>query len=213
MGKFIDLTGQKHGKLTVIRRNGISKDRYIKWLCQCECGKQTIVRGESLKNGNTKSCGCLQKELLKLNPNSLKHGQSSDGISRIYKTWENMIERCTNPNHKQYKDYGGRGIKVCEAWIKFNGFFKDMGEKPNGLTLDRINNNGDYCKENCKWSTSKEQARNKTNNILITIDGITKCLAGWCEIYRLNYHTVCWRLNNGWTPEEALEIIPRKKRA
>ena len=206
--KFIDLDGQRFGRLTVIRRNGISKDRYIKWLCQCECGQQLTVKSSSLKSGHTKSCGCLQKELV--SQRSYKHGHKCrNKPSKTYIVWYNMIQRCNNPDNKHYKNYGGRGIKVYQRWLRFENFLEDMGEQLKGLTLDRIDNNGDYCPENCQWSTRTEQQRNKRTNRLITINGITKCLIGWCEYYGLKYQTVCNRLWRGWTPEEALEIVPR----
>ncbi len=212
MSKLINLMGQKFGRLTVIER--AENDKYDKtmWLCQCECSKKTIVQGSSLKSGATKSCGCLNKENLKNNNRSLTHGHTANGIiSLTYHTWEQMIQRCTNPNNKDYKDYGGRGIKVCKSWLKFEGFFQDMVKRPKGLSLDRIDNNGNYCKENCRWATNKEQHRNTRRAILVIIYGVTKPLAEWCEIYNMNYNTVRNRLCYGWTSEEALEIIPRKK--
>ena len=183
------------------------------WLCQCECGKQSIVQRGNLRNGNTKSCSCLRKEVATQTcKQKTTHGQKINGItSPIYAAWVSMIQRCTNLNNKDYKHYGGRGIKVCKTWMKFEMFFQDMGEKPKELSLDRVDNNGDYCKENCKWSTRKEQQRNTWRTILIIIKGITKCLAEWCEIYSMNYNMVRSRLYYGWTPEEALELIPRVK--
>ncbi len=207
MGKLIDLTGQKFGRLIVIKRVENDNSGHVQWLCQCDCGEGTMVQGGNLKNSNTKSCGCLHTETI------TQHGHSSRSIiSKIYRIWIQMIQRCTNPNVKNYKNYGGRGIKVCERWRQFENFLQDMGEKPSGLSVDRIDNNGDYCKENCKWSTRKEQNRNTRQNRLITINGITKPLAEWCEIYNLNYKTVCTRIYRGWTSEEALELVPRKKK-
>ncbi len=211
MGKFIDLTGQKFGRLTVIKRVENTDDGRIKWLCLCECGKKIIVQAGSLKGGNTKSCGCFHKEQAK-NAN-YKHGHSSNGIiSHTYITWIQIIQRCTNPKRIDYKNYGGRGIKICEAWMKFEGFLQDMGERPSNTSIDRVNNNGNYCKENCKWSTRKEQQRNKRDNKSITIGDETKCIAGWCEELGLRYHTVITRLRRGWSDEEALEIVSRKQK-
>ncbi len=209
MGKLIDLTGQTFNRLTVIKRMENDKWGQTRWLCQCECGNKKIIQGNHLKSNRIKSCGCLQK----IKPSNLKHGHSSNGIiSKTYRTWYSMIQRCNNPNNTRYKDYGGRGIKVCEAWLTFKGFLQDMGERPEGLTLDRIDNSKGYYKENCKWSTQKEQQRNRRNNKLITINGITKCLTEHCKERKLNYWTIRSRLQTGWTSEEALEIIPRKNK-
>lgn len=211
MGKFIDLTGQKFGRLTVIERVENNKWGGAQWLCNCSCKKQIITTGDRLIRVVTKSCGCLRKELTI--QRNYKHGHSCvSKKSRIYEIWQSMIQRCNNPNYKFYKNYGGRGIKVCEKWLKFEGFLQDMGEQPEGLTLDRVDNNGDYYKENCRWTTQKEQMKNTRRAISITISQITKFLVEWCEELGLSYNTVYCRLWRGWTPEEALEIVPRKKK-
>ncbi len=156
-----------------------------------------MVQGSHLKSSNTKSCGCLH----------IKHGHNCrNKRSKTYGTWRGMIKRCTNPNYNEYKYYGGRGIKVCEAWMKFEGFLQDMGERPPNLTLDRIDNDGNYCKENCRWHTWKEQNRNRRDNILITINGITKTLPELCEIYNLEYNKVYRYIRCGRTPEEAFGL-------
>ena len=205
MGKFIDLTGQKFNRLIVIKRVENSNHGKVRWLCQCSCGQQTIVKGNNLKNGHTRSCGCLNKEIL------TKHGHASYHKSKTYIIWDNIKQRCNNSNDRGYKNYGGRGIKMCEAWQNFENFLKDMGSKPEGMSIDRIDNNGDYCPENCKWSTTKEQIRNRRNTLLITINNITKALGEWCEIYQKPYNRTWVRLYNNWTPEEALELVPRRK--
>jgi len=209
MGKFVDLTGQKFGRLTVLER--VKNDNYghVRWLCQCECNKRTLVKGYNLKSGHTKSCGCLMRELKK--EKFYIHGHNCrNNPSRTYRTWDHMIQRCTNPNCWFYKHYGGRGIRVYKRWLKFENFLQDMGERPENMTLDRVDNNGDYCPENCQWSTQKRQCRNTRSNKLITINGITRCLSEWCEIYQKPYNTVlCRIIRYKWTPEEALELIPR----
>ena len=209
MGNFIDLTGQKFDRLTIIERVGNDKHGHVRWLCQCNCGKKSNVLSSNLRCGHIRSCGCLQKDLhIEM---QYRHGHAmSNNRSKIYRTWVYMIQRCNNPNNQEYKHYGGRGIKVCEAWMKFECFLQDMGERPDGMSIDRINNNKGYAKENCKWSTPKEQARNTRRNKLITINGITKCLAEWCEIYQKPYARTNQRINRyKWMPEEALEIVPR----
>ncbi len=204
--KIVDLVNYRFDRLIVIQINKICKDGNYDWLCQCDCGQQTIVRGNNLKNGHTRSCGCLKKETI------TKHGHCINQIKSITNTtWGNMIQRCNNPNHISYKNYGGRGIKVCKRWLKFENFLEDMGEKSNGLTIDRINNNGDYCKENCRWATTKQQSCNHRRNILFTIDGITKCLMDWCNELNLNYSTVYSRIYiYKWTFKEAIELTERK---
>lgn len=201
MPTFIDITGQKFGRLTVIERAINDKYNNTRWLCQCGCGKEKIIRSTSLRNKITKSCGCIHDNC------PITHSHS---YTRTYKTWQHMVQRCYNPNDSAYKNYGGRGIKVCETWLKFEGFLQDMGERPPDMSLDRVDNNGDYCKENCRWANAKEQNRNRGEyNKLITINGITKCLAEWCEIYHINFQKAWYRLNNKWTPEEALELTAR----
>ncbi len=202
MGKLINLTGKRFGRLTIIERVQNNKYNKPQWLCRCMCNNKTIVSGHDLKNNNTKSCGCLRKT----------HGYSGCQQNITYVTWYNMIQRCTNSNRKDYEYYGRRGIKVCDKWLSFESFLEDMGEKPKGLSLDKVDNNKGYCKANCRWVTRKEQQRNRRNNILITIDNITKCLAEWCEEFNLKYSKIKDRIKRyGWTPEEALELVLRRK--
>lgn len=210
MGKCLDLTGQKFGKLTVIKQaeHYISpKGKYkARWFCLCECGNEVIVHADSLKSGRTTSCGCVRKE--KTSNINKKHGLRN---SRLYIVWNNMKERCYNPNHNHYKHYGARGITICDEWKNDFQSFYDWAmsnDYKEDLTIDRIDVNGNYEPSNCRWITNKEQQRNRTNNKLITINGETKCLPEWCELLNLNYNTVRTRINNyHWSPERALEII------
>jgi len=163
--KFIDLIGKRFGKLTPIKYIGKNKYGKSLLLCKCNCGNEKIIVGSSLKSGHTKSCGCLIKE----NRGVLKHGHAKRGKESItHRSWSDMLQRCNNPNYKRYQDYGGRGITVCDRWLPENNgfinFLKDMGERPKGKSLDRIENNKGYYPKNCKWSTPKEQCNNKRNN-------------------------------------------------
>jgi hypothetical protein len=134
-----------------------------------------------------------------------EHGHSSrNGSSATYQTWRNMRSRCENPNVPAYKNYGGRGITVCERWQDFPSFLADMGERPEGMTIERINNDGNYEPDNCRWATRRQQGRNTRANQLVTLDGETKCLTEWAEERGIKMPTLWARLRLGWTPEEAI---------
>jgi len=150
----IDLTGQVFGRLTVIAYVGI-KNRAAIWTCFCKCGNKIKIRTADLRRGHTKSCGCLQKDLSR--KRLTKHGLWD---TPSYQSWRSMKQRCTNPTNIAYKYYGGRGISFCSRWDAFENFFEDMGERPIGLTLERVDNEKGYSKENCKWANQKEQIRN-----------------------------------------------------
>lgn len=178
-----------------------AQERILYWKCICDCGKEKKVRDLSLRRDESKSCGCFQLEI------SVTHGVSK---SSTYKSWEMMRQRCLNKNYDRYSDYGGRGIKICDRWLDFNNFLNDMGEKPAGLSLDRIDVNGNYEPSNCKWSTMKEQNRNRRYNNLISFNGETRCLQEWCELFSIKEGTLRSRLKNGWSVVDAL-ITPARK--
>lgn len=192
-----DMAGQKCGRLFVIARAG-SLNRNATWRCICECGQECIRLGSAIRSGNTKSCGCLHAETVRKKrpaPWSETHGLSN---TPEYKCWEDMKKRCNNPNAKNYKNYGERGIKVCKKWKAFEGFFGDMGLRPtNRHTIERIDVNKGYCKENCKWATSREQARNKRTTVLITHEGKTMCAKDWSNHFGMSYPTFLSRYNRG----------------
>ena len=212
-----EIVGTQIGRLFVLERaddyvspKGYKQPRYE---CQCECGNITTVLGCDLRQGKVTSCGCYRDEIAPNNiPDHTTHGMSRE---RLYNIWSKMKDRCNNPNNDNYHHYGGRGIKICKEWDGRKGFdnFAEWATR-NGysetLTIDRIDVNGDYEPINCRWATNKEQANNKRNTLKFIIDGEERGLAEWCRMYKVKYTTATGRIRNGWTIEEALEIVERK---
>lgn len=191
------IIGCRYGRLTVISQYRAGERS--EWTCRCDCGAVAIVRRSNLVSGNTRSCGCLQRELR--GTHNLKHGRSN---SSAYWRWKAMIQRCTNPKAKSYSNYGGRGIRVCERWRDFQAFYADMGEPPPGGTIERLNNNGDYCPENCIWASQSEQNRNQRRTVILTHAGVTKPLIAWAEELGVHYILIHNRLKRGWSVERAV---------
>lgn len=204
LSQYKDISGQKFGRLTAIKRMYTKNHKSI-WLCKCECGNVIEVPINSLTCNNTKSCGCLHHDMM-LKRNT-KHDKRD---TRLYRIWANMKQRCYNSNHPSYKNYGARYIKVCDEWLDdFTAFYdwSMLNGYDDTLTIDRINNNGNYEPNNCRWADRNQQNRNKRNNINYTFNGETHCLKDWCKLQRLNYGTVISRLNDSnWTIEKALEL-------
>lgn len=209
--RLLDLTGKRFGRLTVVSRAENSKSGKTRWRCKCDCGNECVVHGDSLKSGNTKSCGCVRRE--SSHNKATTHGMSD---TPLFAVWWAMISRCKNPNNKSYKNYGGRGIRVCDEWTDSSKFFEWAIKNgyAEGLTIERIDVNGGYEPSNCTWIPKEKQARNKTNNRMIEINGERKCLAQWCEEYGVDYFTVHQRICKlGWSPEKALNTPKRKLKA
>lgn len=216
MGRFKDLTGQKFGRLTVIKRAGTSKSGKVLWLCECSCEEhnQITTTTSNLVTGNTKSCGCLAKEnASKVGKANTVHG---DTDSRLYRIFRGMKDRCYNSKNKDYVWYGGKGIKICEEWKNNYAVFKNWAIN-NGyketLTIERKDFDKDYCPENCEWITIDQQQRNKSSNRLITYNGETMILVEWAEKFNIPYKVLCARINDrGHSFEEAINM-PYKRRS
>lgn len=183
-----------------VEPNG-KKRRRVK--CLCVCGKEFVVRYDAIKNGRTKSCGCLAKKLMATQKYKRTHGQSS---SRTYRIWGGVVQRCTNKNAVTWPYYGARGITIDQRWLVFENFLQDMGEAPAKLTLERRKNDGNYEKDNCYWATRKEQAQNRRSSIMITRNERTQCLKAWCEELLVDYDAVGHRMRRGMTFEEAIRF-------
>jgi hypothetical protein len=208
------IEGQVFGRLTVLREveaiQGAKLYRRVE--CKCRCGNLSTHTLRNLRNGDTRSCGCLREETIKLSRR--KHGHLVNGVQTPeYTCWWAMKMRCENHKSEKYHLYGGRGIRVCEMWnSSFEAFFEDMGCRPSPeYTLDRIDTNGDYYPENCRWVTQTQQMRNIRRNIHITSDGKTRCLSEWAELAGIPYSTLYARIKVwGWDIKRAL-ITPTKK--
>jgi len=209
MGKFIDLTGQVFGRLTVISRAENSKNGGARWNCVCECSGECVVAANNLKNKHTQSCACYQKA--QTSKASKTHGDSG---TRLYEIYNGIKKRCYNPNTKRFADWGGRGIIMCDEWLNSFEAFKDWA-LVNGyndtLSIDRIDNNGNYEPNNCNWSSPVEQNNNKRTNIYIELFGTTHTVTEWCRQFGFNHKKIRTRLRNGWHKYEAFEIVQRHK--
>lgn len=193
-----DLSGQKFGRLVAIERVEKNKRNNARWLCRCDCGKSVVVDGGNLTRGHTMSCGCLRAE------NRVKHGLCG---TRLCNIWYKIKSRCSDPNNDVYHHYGGRGITICEEWRNDFRTFYEWAMKngyADNLTIDRIDVNGNYCPENCRWVEFKEQMNNTRRNRFLTFKGETKTVAQWSEELSIKPATLYTRLNKGWSVEKTL---------
>lgn len=206
---LIDLKGTRFGKLIVIDRAGVNKFGQPMWLCRCDCGIDKIARGQSLRKGWTKSCGCFRREMGHERTsgvmNNRKHGMWK---TPEYRAWRSCIERC-NPNSKDAPMYEDRGIDVCERWLtSFENFYADMGSRPSPKhSIERKKNGEGYSPENCIWATAKEQQRNTRRNRMIKIGERTQCIAAWAEEAGLSWSVFDARLRRGWTGYRLLSPV------
>lgn len=203
-----DLTGQRFGRLVVLKQDGKTNNGNAKWFCQCDCGNTKSIASYALRRGNTRSCGCLQSERSKTA--SITHGEAK---TRLYKIWAGIKTRCYNQNQVyEYSKYGKRGIKMCEEWKNSYECFRDWaftnGYKDN-LTIDRIDYTGNYEPSNCRWATMKQQSNNRSSNHRLTFCGITKTVSEWSDITGLPNSTILHRIERGWNVQDTL-LTPRQ---
>lgn len=209
MPEIKDLTGQKFGRLTVEGFSHLDKHHKGHWQCRCECGAAVDVETHQLKCGKTKSCGCWKNDV---NSKRLKkHGCEP---KRLYWIWGGIIQRCTNRNASEYKHYGGRGITVCDEWrYSFDAFrfWALVNGYAEGLSIDRIDNDGNYCPENCRWADNATQSRNRSDNHLITYDGRTQTVSDWANELNICKQTVIKRSERNWPLDKPIPRPGRKK--
>jgi hypothetical protein len=198
--RFIDLTGQRFGRLLVLKRDANDSAGSVCWQCMCDCETLFVTRSNSLQSGRTQSCGCLRQELIaQLNKT---HAATN---SREYRAWQDMKTRCYNSNRPMYVYYGGRGISVCARWQRsFAAFLLDMGPCPDGYTLERRENADNYEPDNCRWATSMEQANNTRRNVFLEFDGKRQTVAQWARELGMSPYTLYDRLRRNWELRDVL---------
>jgi len=197
--RFKDISGERFGRLLVL---GLAGQRGVmySWYCACDCENVIEVRFSNLRGGGTRSCGCLSLEV------KTKHGNARRcGWTGAYSTWKSMRGRCLNITNPGYHNYGGRGIRICDSWLNsFKSFLEDMGERPDGLCIERIDNNGDYCPQNCRWANRKDQANNTRFNYLLEYNGLTMNMTQWAGNTGIKRHVIEGRIRLGWSIERTL---------
>lgn len=195
MGAFINLLGQRFGRLLVVERMPNNKRKQAVWKCRCECGNEIIVEAGHLRSGHTQSCGCFQRDR-----DIEYHTTHGMGGTKLFRVFHCMKGRCYNPTDKKYHRYGARGIKICDEWLNDPSVFFEWAIQngyKNGLSIDRIDNDGNYCPENCRWVDNKTQANNKSNNVIIEHNGVSKTISEWAEELGISYSAVKSRIKCG----------------
>lgn len=192
--------GERFGRLVIVEQSSERSGTALKWVCRCDCGATCTVSGHKLRSGHTKSCGCWGRVARSV----LHPGHGMTGTPE-YEIWLSMRGRCMNPRNKSYADYGGRGIYVDATWSDFTKFIADVGNRPSDKhSLDRINNDGPYSPENCRWATRQEQALNSRRNVWLTFRGRTMTVSQWAQEIGIHQGTISMRLKSGWPVERAL---------
>ena len=197
-----NISGKRYGRLVAVEPMKQDSRGNWWWKCICDCGTETTVKFARLSKGTTKSCGCLARDIASLTATT--HGMSR---TPTYNSWMCMKRRCLDAKNCNYANYGGRGIKFCERWKKFENFLADMGERPPGTTLDRIDHDGHYIPENCRWADQATQHRNTRLNVHLTYGGRTQCLAAWADELGIRRNTLQKRIANGWSVYSALGTL------
>jgi hypothetical protein len=199
-----NLLNEQFNRLTVVAIYGKCKKQNVLWLCRCSCGGQAIAYAYDLRAGKVKSCGCLTKE-----GNHKTHGMTK---TKEYAIWATMVQRCTNPNDINYHNYGGRGIDLDIRWCAFENFYADMGAKPDGMTLDRLDNAKGYSKENCAWRSYVEQSRNRRNNVFVVVDGTRMILVDALKFVKCTIGALHYRMRKySMTHQEAIDLWQQQK--
>ncbi len=195
----LDLTGQTFGLLTAISPTKKRRRHCVVWQCLCACGNHREVATTDLSTGDVRSCGCLRGKAF------ITHGLTCQGKrTKEYIVWAGMLQRCNNPKNAAFDRYGGRGIAVYDRWHSFEKFLADMGPRPEGASIDRIDNDGDYEPNNCRWATEREQQRNRSNNRMLTWRGTTMCAADWSDQTGIPARRIISRLSRGWSIDRTL---------
>jgi hypothetical protein len=208
------LDGKRFERLTVLRVHSVAKSpcgtKRLKWLCRCDCGNEHIVRGADLVNGLVRSCGCLKDELARARLTT--HGHTGGGkVSKEYNAWHHAKRRCSDPSESQFCDYGGRGIRMCQRWAdSFEAFLADMGPCQSGKSLDRIDVDGHYEPDNCRWATRLEQMNNMRTSRYVVLDGKRMTVAEASRLRGIRSYLVYGRLKSGWSIERALSEPVKK---
>lgn len=208
--------GSKFNRLTILALAGPADHRQKLVRCRCDCGTERVMDAYAVVHGKAKSCGCLKRESARQSVRKVHEGNRTHGLvhSGTYRTWQGMVDRCRNARNPRFSSYGGRWITVCERWLKFEGFLADMGQRPQGKSIDRIDNGGNYESSNCRWATPTQQQRNMRGTTYATYRGLRQVLRDLCDAKGLSHEMVRTRIRRGWDVARAIETpVVRKVKA